>query len=81
MDNQQNKFLKFSILFVKTYFIYFTLFSIITAFVGLQALFNDSSFINTILYWLPANLIIALLVTVILALDDYRTGRLKEKLK
>jgi len=81
MDSKRNKFLKFGFLCAKTYLVYFTLFSVITMVIGIQALFNDSSFIDAVLYWLPANLIISLLVTIILAFDDYRTGRLKEKLK
>ena len=81
IKNKRNKFLKLIILFAKTYFIYLTLLVVITVIVSLKALFNQTNFIDLILYWLPADFIIAFLVTIILILNDYRTGRLKENLK
>ena len=81
IKNKRNKFLKLIILFAKTYFIYLTLLVFITVIVSLRALFNETNFVDLILYWLPADFIIAFLVTVILILNDYRTGRLKEKLR
>ena len=81
MSGQRQKILKFGLLFAKTYIIYFLLFFVITVFVGFQAFFNETSFLDTIIYWMPTNLIVSFFVTIVLALDDYRAGRLKEKLK
>lgn len=78
---EKTKAIKVLTLFVRTFLAYLVLFQTISVFVAIDAMFKNQSFIDTLIYWLPANLILALVVTFILAASDYFSGRLKEKLK